>query len=142
MLGIFSVGVSFGLGSTDSLLTCLGLEGFLYQLVFWILCPLVLIGAVILVSLARLVRKRRLSFTAFVETAHSWASGLYRYDGATSWPVPSSRLAQLASVLESQLESLLDLGKSTRTAWSGSHRMWPAWNPAGSRPAPVYLYYS
>ena len=35
MLGIFSVGVSFGLGSTDSMLTCLGLEGFLYQLDFW-----------------------------------------------------------------------------------------------------------
>ena len=69
MLGIFSVGVSFGLGSTDSLLTCMGLNGFLYQLYFWIFMPLVLIGVVLLVSLVRLVRKRSLTFTAFVENA-------------------------------------------------------------------------
>ena len=69
MLGIFSVGVSFGLGSTDSVLTCLGLDGFLYQLLFWIFTPIVLICLVVVATLARLMRKRKLSFTALVDGA-------------------------------------------------------------------------
>ena len=31
LMSAFTVGVSFGLGGTDSLLTCMGLDGFLYQ---------------------------------------------------------------------------------------------------------------
>ena len=31
LMSAFTVGVSFGLESTDSVLTCLGLDGFLYQ---------------------------------------------------------------------------------------------------------------
>ena len=60
--------MSLGLSSTDSLLTCLGLNGFLYQLYFWIVMPLFLIGVIVLVSLAHLMRKRRLSLAAFIET--------------------------------------------------------------------------
>lgn len=68
-LGYLSFGISFGLGSTTQVLTCLGVGSFHSQLVLWMLLPPVLIGAIIVGCVVRLVYKRTLSCIALVEHA-------------------------------------------------------------------------
>jgi hypothetical protein len=61
--------VSLGLGSSESLLTCLGLDGFLARLVFWMVVPLGLAAASFLYVLAFLSWQRCYSHAALVEKA-------------------------------------------------------------------------
>ena len=55
VMSIFTLGVSFGLGSSTDVLTCLGFIGFLPRLIFWMVLPAVLV-VLILVGI-RLQRK-------------------------------------------------------------------------------------
>lgn len=61
--------VSFGLGSSTSLVTCLGFSGFYWRLVLWMLVPPVAIGTILVCCVARLLYKRNLSRMALVESA-------------------------------------------------------------------------
>ena len=68
-LSYFRFGLSLGLSDTTSFLTCLGVGGFHWQLVLWMLVPPVLIGAILLCCVARLAYKRSFSRTALIESA-------------------------------------------------------------------------
>jgi hypothetical protein len=50
---------SLGLNNDVTVLTCIGINGFLHRLVFWILAPFVLVGAMVLGAFARLLLTRR-----------------------------------------------------------------------------------
>jgi hypothetical protein len=70
MLASIRVYVSIGLEGTSTLLTCVGLSGFVAQLRFWMLVPPVLVGLIFVGSLATLLWKRDRSVsTAVVEVA-------------------------------------------------------------------------
>jgi len=64
-----SIGISLGLSSTTSVLTCLGLRSYHEQLLLWMLLPPVLVGAIIIGSLTYLLSQRRLSRTTLMTTA-------------------------------------------------------------------------
>ena len=68
LLSTLSIGVSIGLSSTTSVLTCLGLDGFRMELTFWMLAPPVLTGCILLSAVIFLLSKRKL--TAFDALSH------------------------------------------------------------------------
>ena len=59
LLNELSFGISLGLEGSTALLTCGGLQGFLWRLVFWMLVPLVFVGVCLVVSALGLVRTHR-----------------------------------------------------------------------------------
>jgi hypothetical protein len=69
VMAYFHFAVSFGLGSSTSLLTCLGLHGFFVRLLFWLFAPLALCLVCIVGALVHLVYERRYSHTALLENA-------------------------------------------------------------------------
>ena len=68
LLSTLSIGVSIGLSSTTSVLTCLGLDGFRMELTFWMLAPPVLTGCILLSSVIFLLSKRKLTCTDLAAT--------------------------------------------------------------------------
>ena len=66
MLSIFSVGVSFGLGSTNNILTCVGIRGFYWRLVFWMVAPAGVVLGTAIASASRLAFKGTLSRSSFM----------------------------------------------------------------------------
>lgn len=69
VLALLSVAVSFGLGSTTDVLTCMGLDGFLRKLLFWMILPLGLSLFIFLGCLARLICKCHLTATNLLESS-------------------------------------------------------------------------
>jgi hypothetical protein len=68
-LGYFSIVISVGLSDTTSFLTCLGMRGYEARLVLWMLVPPVLVGTILIGSVASLLFKRSLSRSTLVESA-------------------------------------------------------------------------
>ena len=64
VINVLRLGVSVGLGSTDSVLACLGMPRFLHRLVFWMVTPLALVLAILVGSVIRLAATRSLSLRA------------------------------------------------------------------------------
>lgn len=69
VMEVFKIGVSFGLGSTADVLTCLGLGGFLRRMLFWMAMPITIALIIFISCLARLVLTCRLSSTALLESS-------------------------------------------------------------------------
>ena len=69
LLDTFSLTVSFGFtfNSVTSVLACLGLSGYLNQLLFWIIAPWVLVVAILVGALLHLSCNRRYTRTALME---------------------------------------------------------------------------
>jgi hypothetical protein len=67
LLSHLSLGISLGLDSVSSVLTCMGFRGYLSRLIFWILVPAIVTGAILLGTLVRLLYERRLSLSTLVE---------------------------------------------------------------------------
>ena len=63
LMGFFTVSLSMGLNSSNDVLTCLGLDGFAYRLLFWLVAPLVLVGMICVASFGLLIWERRRAFT-------------------------------------------------------------------------------
>ena len=69
VLSYVAPAINLGLDSSTSLLTCLGLHGFHSRLIFWMLVPPVLMGAILVASLGSLLCQRKASVSTLVETA-------------------------------------------------------------------------
>lgn len=69
LLSRISFGISLSLASTDDFLTCLGVGGYYWQLVLWMLVPPVLVGAIIVGCSVRLLCKGSLSRTTLMQAA-------------------------------------------------------------------------
>ena len=63
ILSVFTWGVSFGLASTTDVLTCMGLDGFVPRLTFWIVMPLVLVAAIFTSATVLLLWEQRRAST-------------------------------------------------------------------------------
>ena len=69
LLATFSVGVSFGFNSISSVLECLDMRGYVKTLALYMIVPLILAVAILLVALARMHCARHRTATALVDTA-------------------------------------------------------------------------
>ena len=69
VLSYLRFGISLGFSDTASFLTCIGVGGYHWQLILWMLVPPVLICAILVSCIAYLLQKRRLSRIALLETA-------------------------------------------------------------------------
>ena len=69
LLNVFSTVVSFGIAGVDSVLQCLGTRGYFNTLLLYIVTPLVLTIAVLLVSFGRMICLRTCTFAALIEMA-------------------------------------------------------------------------
>jgi hypothetical protein len=61
--------ISLGLDGVSSVLACAGLTGYLTRLIFWMITPLVLVGAVVLLTLGSMLLSRRCTLMALVQGA-------------------------------------------------------------------------
>ena len=63
------VAISVGLEGTVISMTCIGLDSFLHRLVFWMFIPPLISALICLISIVRLIWRRKLSRDAFVQSA-------------------------------------------------------------------------
>ena len=69
LLSIFAVVVSFGISGVHTPLECLGLHGYVNELLFWMLAPAVLTLLIVIVAGGVALCQRRLDRTALIELA-------------------------------------------------------------------------
>ena len=72
MLEIFRMVVSFGLGTTNDVLACLGAPRFINRLAVWMVLPAFLVICVLLGCVVHLAIKRRLTRAAVLQAALPW----------------------------------------------------------------------
>lgn len=69
LLNVFGTGVSLGLGSSHSVLSCMGLDRYVVRLALWMLLPTALVALILFGSALRLLLRRSCSPGALVAMA-------------------------------------------------------------------------
>ena len=72
LLNSFSIAFSLGITYTATPLECLGVEGYLNTLLFYMILPIALVLVILVISLGVILGQRKCSFASLVETSLPW----------------------------------------------------------------------
>ena len=72
LLNSFSITFSLGITYTATPLACLGVEGYLNTLLFYMILPIALVLVILIISLGVILGQRKCSFASLVETSLPW----------------------------------------------------------------------